>query len=276
MSDDRQQFDRRQAERILSRAVRESSPFDDEALSIDDLQRIAKELDVPFEALDAAVVAELARTGAPPSDEGKIVPRRVEAGRPMAGPPDDVRRRTHVWLGKHEGLRLRRVDGLLETWEKDPSLLAAFRGLLKLRGGAGRLRDLGDLDVVVAGSGGQSHVSLGAATVGPRAVTALLGSVGTVAALLGSALVGGWAWLWLGLPVLVASVVAAVTVGRAYARHLTGALDHALDGIEQGVPATPDSVADVIGDLRSAMEPGQGPSGRSARRRRRNIDIRWE
>jgi hypothetical protein len=265
-------FDRRQAERILSRAVRESSPFDDEALTMDDLQRIARELDVPVEALDAAVVAELAQTGAPPSEEGKLVPRRVEAGRPIPGAPAEVRRRTHLWLGKHEGLRLRRVDGLLEVWEKDPSLLAVFRGVMKLRGGAGRLRDLGDLTVVVAGSGEQSHVSLSAGTVGPRALTSVLGSL---AALLGSAFVGGWAWLLLGLPVLVLSVVGAVVAGRAFAASLTSALEHALDGIEQGVPSTPDSVGDVIGDLREAVESGrQRPPGRSGRRK--HIDIRWD
>jgi hypothetical protein len=274
VTEDPDRFDRRQAERILSRAVRESSPFDDEALSIDDLKRIANELDVPLEALDAALVAELSRTSAPPSEAGRVVPRVVEAGRPLAGPPEDVRRRTHIWLGKHEGLRLRRVDGLLEIWEKDPSLLAAFRGVMKLRGGAGRLRDLGDLGVVVAGSGEQSHVSLSAETVGPRALTAVLGSMGTVAALIGSALAGSWAWLWLGIPVLVLSVVGAVVAGRALARSLTRALEHALDGIEQGVPSTTDSVGDVIGDLRSAVESSR-QGGRPGSKSRR-IDIRWD
>ncbi len=274
MPDDPQRFDRRQAERILSRAVRESSPFDDAALTMDDLRRIAAELDVPLEALDAALVAELSQGTVPAVDAGRVVPRAVEAGRPIPGPPEEVRRRTHVWLGKHEGLRLRRVDGLLEVWEKDPSLLAAFRGVMKLRGGAGRLRDLGDLAVVVAGSGDQSHVSLSAETVGPRALTSILGSIGTVAALVGSALVGSWAWLWLGLPVLVLSVVGAVAAGRALAAGLTRALEHALDGIEQGVPATTDSVSDVIGDLRSAVEANR--QGSRGRRGRRHIDIRWD
>lgn len=265
-------FDRRQAERILTRAVRESSAFDDETLDLDDLKRIAKELDIPLEALDAAVVAELAGTTVPGADTGRVVPRAVEAGRPIQGPPDEVRARTHEWLGRHEGLRLRKVDGLLEVWEKDPSLLAAFRGVMKLRGGAGRLRDLGDLGVVVAGSGDQSHVSLSAQALGPRALTAGVGAAGIVVALLGAAIVGGWAWLWLALPLVIGAVVGAVAGGRAYATSLTTALEHALDGIEQGVPSTPDTVVDVIDDLRGAVESRQRRRGDQ----RQRIDIHWE
>ena len=53
-----------------------------------------------------------------------------------------------------------------------------------------------------------------------------------------------------------------------------GGLSRVLDGIEQGAPASTDTVADVITDLRDAVN-----RGRPEQRRRssgRNIDIHWD
>lgn len=267
-------FDRRAVERILTRAVRESSALDDETLDVDDLRRIAKELDVPFEALDAAIVAELAGTRSPHLDRGRLVPRAVEAGRGVANPPDVTRAMAHTWLGRHEGLRLCRTDGQVETWEKDPTLLASIRSALKLRGGTGQLRDLAPLQVIVAGSGDQSHVSIGAETVAPRATAALIGAAGVAGGVLLSAFVGGWAWVALFLPLLVASIALGVATGRGMARANERHLERALDGIEFGAPPTEDSVVDVIGDLRGAV--GTKRPRTEPPTKKRHVDIRWE
>jgi hypothetical protein len=177
-------------------------------------------------------------------------------------------------MSKHEGMRLRRKDGVVETWEKDPSLMAAFRNALKLRGGTGQLRDLGDVRVVVAGSGNNSRVAMGTSTNAPRAASAILGAVGVVVSLVGAAFISPWALLFLGLPLAALSVVGAVSAGRAIASSQTRNLEKALDGIEQGAPASSDSVADVITDLRDAVD-----TGRSRGRRRssgRNVNIHWD
>lgn len=266
--------DREQAERIIGRAIRDSVGSDDDALSIDDLRRIAEELDIPVESIDAAVVDELAGGPIDDLETGGWVPGAIEAGRAFEAAPDAIRVRTHEWMSKHEGMRLRRKDGVVETWEKDPSLMAAFRNVLKLRGGTGQLRDLGDVRVVVAGSGNNSRVAMGTSTNAPRAASAILGAIGVLVSLVGSAFISPWALLFLGLPLATLAVVGAVSAGRAIASSQTRNLEKALDGIEQGAPASADSVVDVITDLRDAVD-----SGRPRPRRRssgRNVDIHWD
>lgn len=275
MEDPSRRVDREEAERILGRAIRDSVGAEDEALSIEDLRRIAEELDIPVESIDAAVVDELAGGPVADLDTSGWVPGAIEAGRTFDATPEMMRVRTHEWMSRHEGMRLRRRDGIVETWEKDPSLMAAFRNAMKLRGGSGQLRDLGDIRVVVAGSGNASRVAMGTETNAPRATSAILGALGVVAALVGSAFISPWALLYLGLPLATLAVVGAVSAGRGIASSQTRNLEKALDGIEQGAPASTDSVADVITDLRDAVNRG----GSQQQRRRssgRNINIHWD
>jgi hypothetical protein len=277
MADDETRLDRRQVERIIARAVGNSSPLGDETLAIEDVRRIAAELDIPLEALDAAVVAELAGSPMRDLDAGGWVPAAIETSRAVAGRPADVRARTHAWLGRQEGLRLRRADGPLEVWEKDPSLIASFRSALKLRAGSGRLREFGDVRVVVGGVGERSSVSLGTRVTAPRATASIVSAVGVTGSLVATAIAAatfGWGWFLLGLPLMVLSVVAGVAAGRAVANSMRDGLERALDGIEQGAPPPVDSVGDVIGDLRQAVETKRPPTPKSGQARK--VDIRWE
>ncbi len=275
MAEDEIRLDRRQVERIIARAVGDSSPLGDETLALEDVRRIAAELDIPVEAVDDAVAAELA--GSPMLDlrMGRWVPAAIEASRAVVGPPVDVRASTHDWLGRQEGLRLRRSDGPVEVWEKDPSLIASFRSALKLRAGSGRLREFGDVRVVVGGVGERSSVSLGTTVAAPRATASLVAAGGVTVSLVAATIAAAtiaWPWFFLGLPLVVLSVVGGVAAGRAVANSMRDGLERALDGIEQGAPPPIDSVGDVIGDLREAVETKRPPRSKSGRK----VDIRWE
>ena len=252
MSDEQIRMDIDRVERVLARALLSSSDSEG-TLSVADVRRIAAELDIPLEAVDAALVAELTVLGTEGS-RGRLLPGSVvEASRSIAGSEAEVRDRSRHWMARQEGLRLRRVDGPLEVWEKDPSLLAAARSALRLRAGSGRLRETGEVRLAVAGDEERTQVSLVAKSSTPMVATAGIIAGSAVTGLTLALALQGWAWILLLLPILVVGIVGGVATGRYLTNQLLAGLDRALDGIEQGAVETGDSVGEVINDLRGAV-----------------------
>lgn len=252
MADEHMRLSIDSVERILSRALL-SGEDPGGSLSLADLRRIAAELEIPVSAVDAALVAELARE----SDErrlARIVPgQTVEVRRTIAGGEPEVRARARRWLARHEGLRLRRVDGPLELWERDPSLLASARSMLNLHGGSGRLRDTKGVRMAISGDDTDTHVSLSVRSIAPQGATyGTIAGFGVVGATL-AVFLQGWAWAYILLPMLVLGVVIGATIGRAVFADLARGVERSLDGIEQGAMAPEDSVAEVFSDLRGAV-----------------------
>lgn len=259
-------FDRDQMERIIARAV-EAQASDTESFSADDVVRIAGELGIPPREVRRAMSEELRSTH---STRRGLLDTEVSATRLVDGEPDEVARRVNAWLQRHEAMRLRRRDGALQVWEKDPRPLANLRAGLGLTAGGKDLRSIGSIDVVqepvpggvtisMHSSGTMTRVGAGAAFGGIA-----VGGV-SMAASLWLLVAQPWAWVYLFLPMLVLATVIGVVVVRTGTTKAERAMERALDGIAEGAPPREDSVTDVIDDLRQTWGRGNRPG--SARKR---------
>ncbi|NND84195.1 MAG: hypothetical protein HKN46_03510 [Acidimicrobiia bacterium] len=173
-------------------------------------------------------------------------------------------------MQRNEAMRLRRRDGTVQVWEKDPRPLANLRAGLGLTAGGKALRAMGSVDVVQEPVPGGVSVSMHSEgtmlRVGAGAAFGGIALGGVTGAVLLTLLASQpWSWIYLFLPMLVLAVVIAVTVVRTGVSEAEGAMERALDGIAEGVPPREDSVTDVIQDLRETWTKGtkRPPKGRN-------------
>lgn len=265
-------FNRKQVERIIARAV-EAEADETESFSTDDVVRIASELGVAPEEVSAAIALELSTSHS--TTRRGLIPGEIAAARLIQGDPSEVAARTREWLGKAEGMRVRRRHGELEVWEKDPRTLANIRAGLGLNAGGKDLRGTGAIEVVHTPVPGGVNVSMRSSGSYQRGAAAgILGGFGLVgmggATALTIAASQPWAWIYLFLPLLVIGAIVAVAAPRVWTNNVEGAMERALDAIAGGPPPSTDSVVDVINDIRETF------TKRSDTRRRakgRTIDL---
>lgn len=251
-------FDKAQTERIIARAVEQQSERSD-SFSVEDVVRIAGELGISPEEVRRAMAEEISTSRA--SSKGGVFPSEISATRLVEGTPDEVARKVMAWLQRNELMRVRRREGPVQVWEKDPRPLANIRAGLGLTAGGKDLRGTGPIEVVQEPVPGGVAVSLRANGTYQRAgAGAAFGGI-TVGGLAGTIslwlLVGQpWAWVYFFLPMLVLATVVAVVTARTWTGKVEGAMERALDGIAEGVPRREDSVTDVIQDLRDTWSGG--------------------
>ena len=135
-------FDKGQMERIIARAVEAQSDLTD-SYSAEDVMRIAGELGIPPEQVRRAMAEEL-RT--PRSTRRGLLDTEIASSRLVDGTPDEVAQKVTAWLQRNEAMRLRRRDGAVQVWEKDPRPLANIRAGLGLTAGGNDLRGMGAID----------------------------------------------------------------------------------------------------------------------------------
>ncbi len=272
MTDGGMRFNRTQVERIIARAV-ESETDQTETFSTDDIVRIAFELGVSPNEVSQAIAQELSTSHT--ASSRSLIPGEISAARVITGHPEEVAVRTRQWLGKSEGMRVRRRHGELEVWEKDPRPLANIRAGLGLNAGGKDLRGTGAVEVVHTPVPGGVNVSLRASGAYQRgAAAAILGGFSLVgiggATALTIAALQPLAWIYLFVPLLIIGVVVAVAGTRAWVTNVEGAMERALDAIAGGPPEATDSVADVISDIRDTF----GRKARTTRsNQRRTLDL---
>ncbi len=244
-------------ERIIARAVEAQSDRTD-SYSAEDVMRIAGELGISAEEVRKAIAEEL-RT--PRSSRRGVWDSEVSATRMVDGTPGEVAKRVNAWLQRNEAMRLRRRDGSVQVWEKDPRPLANLRAGLGLTAGGNDLRGVGAIEVAqepVPGGVSVSMRSSGAlARVGAGAAFGGIALGGVSGAVLLTVLAAQpWSWVYLFLPMLVLATVVSVAALRAGTAKAEGAMERALDGIAEGAPPREDSVSDVIQDLRDTWTKG--------------------
>lgn len=250
-------FDKGQMERIIARAVEAQSDLTD-SYSAEDVMRIAGELGIPPEQVRRAMAEEL-RT--PRSTRRGLLDTEIASSRLVDGTPDEVAQKVTAWLQRNEAMRLRRRDGAVQVWEKDPRPLANIRAGLGLTAGGNDLRGMGAIDVVQEPVPGGVNVSMRSSgtmvKVGAGAAFGGMAVGGMTGAVLLTVLASQpWAWIYLFLPMLVLAMVVAVAAVRAGTAKAEGAMERALDGIAEGAPPREDSVSDVIQDLRESWTKG--------------------
>lgn len=265
-------FNRAQVERIIARAV-EAETNETDTFTAEDVVRIASELGVAPEQVAQAISQELS-TAHTTSRRG-LIPGEISAARVIQGDPADVAARTRDWLGKSEGMRVRRRHGELEVWEKDPRPLANIRAGLGLNAGGKDLRGTGPIEIVhtpVPGGVNLSMVSSGSHQRGAGAGILgafTLGGIGGATALTLAAS-QPWAWIYLFIPLVIIGIVVAVAGTRAWTSNVEGAMERALDAIAEGPPVATDSMADVLSDIRETF----GRSSRTKRaQQKRTLDL---
>lgn len=255
MGDGRLRFNRAQVERIIARVV-ETEADDIDLFSADDIARIAAELGVSADKVSQAIAAELSTSHL--TSRRSLVPGNISAARLVAGDAEEIATRTRQWLARGEGMRVRRRDGDLETWEKDPRPLANIRAGLGLSAGGKDLRGTGPVEVVHTPVPGGVNVSMRSSGSYQRGLAAgLLGGF-TMAGIGGAtaltiAASQPWAWIYLFIPMVVVGAIVGVVASRAWTAKVEGAMDRALDAIAEGPPEPSDTVADVINDIRDTF-----------------------
>lgn len=255
MADDRLRFDKAQVERIIARAI-ETEGDDTDEFSADDIARIAAELGVSPGKVSQAIAAELSNTHR--TSRQSPVPGEISAARLVMGDADEIAARTRQWLTKGEGMRVRRRDGDVETWEKDPRPLANIRAGLGLSAGGKDLRGTGPVEVIHTPVPGGVNLSMRSSGSYQRGLAAgLLGGFTVLgiggATALTIAVSQPWAWIYLFIPLVVIGAIVGLVSSRAWTAKVEGAMDRALDAIAEGPPESTDTVADVISDLRDTF-----------------------
>ena len=191
-----QQLSTQEVERVLRRAIELQSDTDfgtDEAgLDRAALRRVAAEIGIDPDHLEAALTEELLRVQAeePGLFDRYVAPRRAAARTAVAADPEVVRQALDKWLGYHAGLRKRAQTPSGASWERDSSLVAAARMKLKAAQGSGALRTAaGVSDDVRKLEAGRQVVTIEADTSNVRRI-ALAWLAGTAVAGAAAAAVG--------------------------------------------------------------------------------------
>jgi hypothetical protein len=141
-----QQLSTDEVERVLRRAIELQTDTDyradDAGLDRAALRRVADEIGIDPDHLEAALTEELLRVQAeqPGLIDRILAPRHAAARGAVEADPEEIRRALDRWLGYHAGLRKRAESETGAVWERDASLVAAARMKLRAAQGSGALR----------------------------------------------------------------------------------------------------------------------------------------
>lgn len=258
-------IDRAALERIIQRAAELQTAEREmgDSLSSDELMALGREVGIPGQYLQQALLEErtrLGKIGAAGLFERVTGPGQIDARRVVHGDPDDVEQALLRWIEKNELLCVQRQQTGRITWEPLGGIQAAFRRSTAAFGSGKRPFMLSRAATVSATvvplEPGYTHVALSADTRKIRNEY-----VGAGAALVGVGVAGTAALVALGalLPLAFVPLPLAFGVGYAVLRRFGPAsariqlgLERALDFLEQGgdaSPYLPDRTAGILGLL---------------------------
>jgi hypothetical protein len=268
-------IDRAALERIIQRAAELQTAEREmgDSLTSDELMALGREVGIPGQYLQQALLEErtrLGRLGADGLFERVTGPGQIAAQRVVRGDPDGVEQALLRWIEKNELLCVQRHQAGRITWEPIGGMQAAFRRSTAAFGSGKRPFMLSRAATVSATvvplEPGYAHVALSADTRKVRNEY-----IGTGAALAGAGVAGAAALVALGalLPIALLPLPLAFGFGYGVVRRFGPAmariqlgLERALDFLEQGgatpqhqLPDRHDGILGLLADeVRRAMK----------------------